>query len=109
MDVVRKVVAATIFLLIFAIQLNPSLVNSVVMPDRGGDSVNSESDLISLQDEERWLIVPIHFPTTPFPDSEITSLVEERTEQSSTSARQVAVEAHWKSPYRIGPISLLNT
>ena len=76
MDVVRKVVAATIFLLIFAIQLNPSSVNSVVMPDRGGDSVNSESDLISLQNEERWLIVPIHFPTTPFPDSEITSLVE---------------------------------
>ena len=76
MDVVRKVVAATTFLLILAIQLNPSLVNSVVMPDRGGDGVNSESDLIALQDEERWLIVPIHFPTAPFPDSEITSLVE---------------------------------
>ena len=76
MDVVRKVVAATTLLLILAIQLNPSLVNSMVMPDRGGNSVNYESDLITLQDEERWLIVPIYFPTTPFPDSEITSLVE---------------------------------
>ena len=76
MDVVRKAIADTIFLLILLIRLNPSLVNSAVVPDRGEDSTNSGSDLVALQDEERWLIVPIHFPTAPFPDSEIESLVE---------------------------------
>ncbi|MAV95409.1 MAG: hypothetical protein CMA31_06975 [Euryarchaeota archaeon] len=76
MDVVRKAVAGTIFLLILAIQLNSNLVNSAVVPDRGGNSANSNSDLVTLQGGERWLIVPIHFPSAPFPDSEITSLVE---------------------------------
>ena len=72
MDVVRKAIAGTIFLLILLIQLNPSLVNSAVVPDRGEESTNSGSDLVALQDEERWLIVPIHFPTAPFPDSELS-------------------------------------
>ncbi|MBR20713.1 MAG: hypothetical protein CMA64_11325 [Euryarchaeota archaeon] len=76
MDVVRKAIATTIFLLILVIQLNPSLINSAVVPDRGDNSENSGSDLVTLQDEERWLIVPIHFPTAPFQDSEIISLVE---------------------------------
>ena len=76
MDVVRKAIAGTIFILILLIQLNPSLLNSAVVPDRGEESKNSESDLVALQDEERWLVVPIHFPTASFPESEIESLVE---------------------------------
>ena len=76
MDVVRKAIAGTVLVLILVIQLNPSLVNSAVVPDRGEESTNSGSDLVTLQDEEHWLIVPIHFPTASFPDSEIESLVE---------------------------------
>ena len=76
MDVVRKVSAASILLLILVIQLNPSLINNAVIPDRDTNSGNYESDLITLQDQERWLIVPIHFPTSPFSDSEIISMVE---------------------------------
>ena len=76
MDVVRKAIAATIFILIFAIQLNPSYVNSTITPDRDGNNTNSDSELVTLQDQERWLIVPIHFPTAPFQDSEVISLVE---------------------------------
>ena len=73
MDVVRKAIAGTVLVLILVIQLNPSLVNSAVVPDRGEESTNSGSDLVTLQDEEHWLIVPIHFPTASFPDSEIES------------------------------------
>ena len=76
MDVIRKVSAASILLLILAIQLNPSLINNAVIPDRDTNATNYESDLITLQDQERWLIVPIHFPTAPFSDSEIVSMVE---------------------------------
>ena len=44
MDVVRKAIAGTIFILILLIQLNPSLLNSAVVPDRGEDSKNSEQN-----------------------------------------------------------------